>query len=208
MFKQTVIKSKEMLYYANVINKKKFFIKRQNISIDDIKKEHTKYIVFLFTSITLSIILMISLYYNYVGGFFFDRINSYSNVFGKDYTIQVNGFGGFSVSMNFDGNIVNGMEYAQKVQANISGSVDSCKLRAKAFISNVDYSENVNIYGYTNWTLENDGYLYFNQVVKGGEKVGICLYVRMPEEKFFDSVKTYIMTILVEAVNPSKDFES
>lgn len=205
---KSIIKIKQTLYYASVFNKKKFFLQKNNISVDDLKKEHAKFIAMLFTSIALSVILIISLYYNYVGGFYFDKINSFVNLLGNDFTMQAQNYGTVSTSLNFDGNVINGMEYAQKVQVNLSSALDSCKLRAKAYISFVDYAQPVSIYGYTNWVLENDGYIYLNQEAQGGENIGVCMYIKIPEEILFDSTKSYVMTVIVEIIRADQVFVS
>ena len=84
--------------------------------------------------------------------------------------------------------------------------VGDCKLRAKAYITYLTYALPVQMYGYTNWEIGENDYYYLNQTANQGDKIGVCLYVTMPEEELFDSQKQYILTIAIEAVNPEIGF--
>lgn len=204
--KGRTIKSDEMLYYASELGDKKFFLRKNKVSLDDLKKMHTKYMVFLFVSIALAVLFAISLYYNLVGGFAFERIYLATNQFGQDSTIKITNYGSSSVSYNFSGSAVNGLDYSLKVTADVTEMVGDCKLRAKAYITFLTYVLPVQMYGYTNWEIGENNYYYLNQTANQGDKIGVCLYVTMPEEELFDSQKQYILTIAIEAVNPEIGF--
>ena len=55
------------------------------------------------------------------------------------------------------------------------------------------------IFGYSNWILAEDGYIYFNQIVAPNEQIGLCKYIRIEDELIFESSKDYILNVILEA---------
>ena len=107
-----------------------------------------------------------------------------------------------SVSLIFDGAILNGESIPQVISIKNESDVD-LYLRAKVFIFSQDNKNmQIDINQTINWYYnENDGYFYFNSLLKSGEKVSLCSDVVTPEDCELNTNKKYILTVLFESLD-------
>ena len=54
------------------------------------------------------------------------------------------------------------------------------------------------------WT-ENDGKYYFDDVLLASNKVSFASYVKLLENRYYDSTKNYIVSVVVESLDSSLD---
>ena len=136
--------------------------------------------------ILLSLTCAVSIGYNFLGGFFSNRIASFETMLGEEQTINISGNGAYVVSANFAGTLVINSDIKQKItilKVCFCGK-DKCG----------------KLFGYTNWVDQTDGYIYLNQPLNANETVGLCEYVRFN----CDDIKlqgnlNYIVSFIVEA---------
>ena len=147
--------------------------------------------------IILSIVCIVSIIYNIIGGFYFTRLSEYNTVLGEDLNILIKDEGSYSTACNFSGTIVLNTDVKQKVFVETNLSENSIYLRAKMEV--VGISNGGYMFGSTNWIMEDDGYLYLNQEVNSYEKLSICHFVRLNENLNIESNKNYIIIFTVEA---------
>ncbi len=147
--------------------------------------------------ILLSLMCVVSITYNFIGGFYYSRMVSFSKVLGEDETIVINGEGVYSCSFNFGGTLVLGTDIKQNIY--IQNGDKETYLRAKLMLDNKDNMGMV--FGLVNWVSGSDGYIYFNQAVSAREKIGLCKYIKIKDDIKLESNQNYILSVVVEATS-------
>ncbi|MBE7074986.1 MAG: hypothetical protein E7376_03310 [Clostridiales bacterium] len=145
----------------------------------------------------LSIVCVISIIYNFYGGFYFSRVVEYDKILGQEQTIEVTGEGSFAVACNFSGTILLDDDIRQDINIKSLNLTQNLYLRAKVVLVGAKEQDN-KIFGVTNWEEKNDEYIYFNQTISANEKIGMCKYVRLSQNLILDTNKNYILIFIVE----------
>ena len=148
--------------------------------------------------VLISALAIVSIVYNFLGGFYYCRVISFDKVLGEEQTILIDDVGAFGCACNFSGSLVVGADVRQPINIQ-AGAIDSpLYLRARFKINGLNFS-NGYMYGYANWSQASDGYLYFNQVIEASEKVGLCSSLKINAQMDLMSSSNYIIIFVVEA---------
>lgn len=148
--------------------------------------------------ILLGIVCIISIVYNFLGGFYRSRIVKYYKILGETQTIEIGGSGVYCTACNFSGVTLLDVDIAQDVLIKTSNLSSNLNLRARAFVMG-DSEQKCEIFGYTNWVQgEGDDYIYFNQKINSNQQIGLCKYVRLNPNLRLESNIDYILIFVVE----------
>ena len=162
------------------------------------KKKLNKLNITLITLIVvLSLSLIVSIIYNFIGGFYYNRIIKYESMLGEKQEIIVTGNGAFAKSCNFSGALLIDKNFKQEVFISVKNTTLPVYLRASSNISG--FQNKVKMKGVTNWIIAEDGYYYLNQSVNNLEKIKLCEYLMYDLDIQLNGNKDYIMTFLIEA---------
>lgn len=181
----------------------KIIVKRVNFDKKmkkNIKKSKNRTIVasLIAVSVMLFIVCIVSITYNFIGGFYYSRISAYNYVLGMPQTIKIDNEGVYVAAANFSGTLVLGTSVAQQIT--IRNANNKLYLRAKVSLCEKD---NCGIlYGYTNWVQCVDGYIYLSEPIDSNQSIGLCKYVKFNDEEIkLETNLNYIATFIVEASN-------
>ena len=143
--------------------------------------------------VILSLVSMVSLVYNFLGGFYQSRVVRYDKVLGETQTIIVDGVGVYCTACNFSGiTLLDDDIKTTNLQEELN-------MRAKIYVVGFENKKN-ELFGYTNWvTLNQDDFIYFNQSVGANEQIGLCKYIRLDSSLSLESNKDYILIFVVES---------
>lgn len=148
--------------------------------------------------ILLSFVCIISIVYNFLGGFYRSRIVKYDKVLGETQTIDVTDKGVYCTACNFSGVALLDVDISQEIFIKTSNLPNELNLRAKAVVVG-ESEQKCEIFGYTNWVQgENDEYIYFNQKIDSYQQIGLCKYVRLNSNLRLESNIDYILIFIVE----------
>ena len=148
--------------------------------------------------VILSLVSIVSVVYNFLGGFYRSRIIKYNKVLGETQTILVDGIGTFCAACNFSGITLLDNDINQNIYIKTNGLEQDINLRARLFVSGFE-NKKCELFGYTNWISNDDQYIYFNQKVGANEQIGLCKYVRLNSEIILESNVDYILIFIIEA---------
>ena len=87
---------------------------------------------------------------------------------------------------------------------------NSLYLRAKVFIySSQNQTEEIDVVENSNWTKNEDGYYYYNELLSPLEKTTFSTFIIAPSQNFVTaSWKKYIVTFVFESLDSSVDVEN
>ena len=148
--------------------------------------------------ILLSALLVVSVIYNFLGGFYYCRVIEFEKVLGEEQTILVSGNGAFVSACSFSGSLVSDGNIKQPINVQVEVPENPLYLRAKFGITGIDYRIGF-MFGYVNWVEAEDGYLYFNQAVSAAGNIGLCNELKLNVQMDLKSSKNYVMYFVVEA---------
>ena len=147
--------------------------------------------------ILVSLIAIVSIIYNFLGGFYYCRVISFNKVLGEEQTIEISGEGAYVSACNFSGSLVVGANIKQLAYVQIGETAGGLYLRAKF---EVDGMKNAGtMFGFANWIQATDGYLYFNQQSEALSRVGLCNTVNLNLQLELKSSTNYVVLFIVEA---------
>ena len=171
-------------------------------------KKHKGLVISLIAGLVLvSLMCIVSIAYNFLGGFYYCRVLEYNTILGEKQTIEVSGEGAFISACNFSGSIVINTNIKQEVYVKTTAISEPLNLRAKFGIHNINMQEGL-MFGFSNWVQASDGYLYFNQAVNPNETVGLCNTVTANVQSQLKSSENYIMYFVVEASTSPYEYEA
>ena len=153
--------------------------------------------------ILVSIICALSVAYNFLGGFYYCRVISFQSALGQDQTIQVSGSGAFSCAANFSGSLV--VESGVRQNVYVQSKTLNNPLYLRASMSVNGFTSAGQMFGFTNWVMADDGYLYFNQPLKSNQKIGLCNTVELNLQSKLRSDSNYIIILTIEASEAAWD---
>ena len=171
-------------------------------------KNNKKIIISLIAVIILvSLVCVVSVVYNFLGGFYYCRVIKYDTMLGEDLMIDVNGEGAFVSACNFSGSLVTDSNVKQKIEVRVATPPRPIYLRAKMGINGMRM-EDAFMFGLTNWIQATDGYLYFNQPVETEMSIGLCNEIKLNIQMELFSSTDYIMYFVVETSSENWNFDS
>lgn len=152
---------------------------------------------YIFSIIILSIVLCVSLVYNFLGGFKFANINKNFIEVGDDTTIRLTAIGSETVALALDGSSLPNDVIKQNVNVVLPNiDLNNSILRVKIKLLN----SYVEILGFDFWELNvEDNYYYFNGEKYSNQTIGICNEIKLPNETL-KSNYTYYVNITVELI--------
>lgn len=162
------------------------------------KSKKTLIISLIAVIVLLSISTVVSVVYNFLGGFYYCRVIHYDKMLGEEQTVLVDGEGAFACACNFSGSLVVGANINQIINVEVGKVDEPLFLRAKYKVNGFEQNPGF-LFGYINWTLAEDGYLYFNQPINSYERVGLCNTIKLNLQTELKSSTNYIIIFVVEA---------
>ena len=157
--------------------------------------ENKNQINYIFSIVVLSVVLCISLIYNFIGGFKFSNINKNYIEVGDDTTITLSNIGSETISLALDGSSLPNDVVKQNtsvVLPNIDMQNTVLRVKAKLLDGYVELS------GFDFWELNlDDNYYYFNGEKYANQTIGICSEIKLPDAMLKNNY-TYYVNITVE----------
>jgi len=163
----------------------------------------------IFTTCALAILLGLSIYLG-ITGWYFKTEKSYTTdiELGKTVQFAVEKNQSNAISFNLDGSYLSGDRLPQLISVKNLDNESSVYLRAKIFIYSGDNQIlKMNLIETVNWTYQDDGYYYFNDLLTALNKVALCSYVFIDENTQLQTNTKYIVTVIVESLDESQDIE-
>ncbi len=156
---------------------------------------------FIFAIIALVILLGVTLYLGISGWFYANVTKLESDVtLGQTLNLNITETGAKVASFTFPGSFLPGQKLDQNINITNSSENDMF-VRAKAVIFDCsDQDMNLELGISEHWT-ENGDYFYFDQPLLKSNKISLASYVRLRPDKYYNSTKTYVFTIVVEAID-------
>lgn len=154
----------------------------------------------IFSVVILCILLVTSVILG-VTGYFSSASYLSSNselVVGDNVTIGVKPNETSVISMTFDGSYLPDENIPQVIQISSQDLNSDLKVRVKAQVFGTN--SNFEFITTSHFQQEEDGYYYFDEDLKGGNKITFCNYVKTPKDNNFVSNEKYILTIVVETI--------
>jgi len=157
----------------------------------------------LFAVLLLSFLLVISVALGLTGYYFgVAYINSNSDIVVGDFVnISVLPNQSNVASFTFDGAYLSNEVVPQVIQINADDLNVDVRVRVRAKVFGETKSGEVDFVTTEHFERANDGYFYYNEILKGGNKTTFCNYIVMPKEQEFLGREKYILTIVVEALD-------
>lgn len=161
----------------------------------------------IFVSCALAILLGLSIYLG-ISGWYFKTEKSYSTdiELGKTVQFGVKKNQANSISFNLDGSYLSGERLPQLISVKNLDEKSDVYLRAKIFIYTGDnQTKKMNLVETVNWTYQEDGYYYYNELLTPLNKVALCSYVFIDEETELQTDTKYIVSIVLESLDKNQD---
>ena len=194
--------------------------KDEKSKINQIKKNICKYFIqnncmklskenfgWIFTSCALAVLLALSIYLGISGWYFKTEASLTTDIeLGKTVQFGVKENESSAISFNLDGSFLSGERLPQLISIKNLEDESSLYLRAKIYIYTGDNQTlKMNLVETVNWTYQDDGYYYFNDLLTPMNKVALCSYVFIDESTKLQTNTKYIVTISVEALGENQD---
>ena len=163
----------------------------------------------LFVCIVLVILLGISIFLG-ISGWYFKVDNSLETdiVLGENVQVDIKRNMAQTASLSFPGNYLNGEKLAQNISVKNIDEEKDLFLRAKISVYSNNNSENqIDLIENVNWTRNEDGYFYFNELLQSTAKASLCSFIVIGEESNFDCDKNYIFSVIFESLDSGQDVE-
>ncbi len=167
-------------------------------------------VVWLFSVIVLAFMLVLSVVLG-VTGYYFSvaYLNSVSDlVVGNSFIVSVKANEASVASFTFDGGYLPNELIPQVIQIDASNLNEEVRIRVKSQIFGIDSDYGFDFITSEHFQKGEDGYYYFDGVLKGGNKIMFCNYVAVPKEVDFSSGEKYVFTLIVETLESSLDYKN
>ena len=165
--------------------------------------------IWIFICSILTFLLILSVYL-VLSGWYFQTENTYSTdmEIGTNIQVDISSNMANSASVNFDGTFLYNQKIPQTISIKNTGEED-IYVRSKIFIhSSNNETKKIDIEETVNWLSNEDGYFYFNNLLKSGEKVSLCSSIIVPEDSNLNTNKKYILTVMFEGLSQNQDVEA
>ena len=162
---------------------------------------------FIFAIVALVILLAISLYLGLSGWFYANVTSLESDIsLGQTVNLDITKNGAQAVSFSFPGSLLPGQKLPQNINITNSSGKDMF-VRAKAVVFNYSQGEVKMEVGVSeHWTQDGE-YYYFDEIVPSSNKIALGSHIKLLPDQEYSSTKTYILTIVVEALDSSLNKE-
>ena len=160
--------------------------------------------------IVLSVLLVTSLFLGYTGFFckFSSKTLATDIKIGDTSLISVKPNETSVLSSSFDGAILPNERIPQVVQI-VSADLDTgVFLRVKSRVFGEKIDNEISFLTDERFSLENDGYYYYNSILEGGDKTTFCVAVQLPEDFTVNENKNAVVTIVVETLDENQDINT
>lgn len=164
-------------------------------------------IPWLFAVIGLSVLLAISVYLG-LSGYYFSTAFLHSKsdvVVGNSVVIKVLPNQSNVVSFTFDGAYLPDEKISQVVQIEASDLNADVAVRVKAVVFGGEQEGGFEFVTTEHFEEADDGYYYFDDVLKGGNKMTFCNYLKVPKEANFVGNEKYVLSLVVETLESRFD---
>ena len=160
---------------------------------------------FIFAIVVLVIALGISLYLGLSGWFYSNTSSLKSDMqLGSNVNLSLKGTETQAVSFTLSGAYLSGQKLKQFI--NLTNEFDApIYVRAKALIFSYDLNDCKIELGVSDLWTENGDYYYFDEPLESQNKISVASYVKLLNDEFYDSHKSYILTIIVEGLDANLD---
>ncbi len=160
---------------------------------------------FIFAIVALIIALAVSLYLGLTGWFYSNTSSLQSDMqLGSNVDLSLKGTETQSVSFTLNGSYLPGQELKQYI--NLTNEFESpIYVRAKALIFSYDLNDPKVELGVNDLWTESGDYYYFTEALESQNKISVASYVKLLNDEFYDSHKSYVLTIIVEGLDASLD---
>ena len=157
----------------------------------------------------LSILLILSIILGFNGYFFsVNYLNSKADItVGDSFSISVNPNQANLVSFIIDGGYLPNEVIPQTIYINAEELNKDCKIRVKSKVFGASNVEEIDFITTQHFEKESDGYYYFDDVLKGGNKITFATYIVIPPKIDLKSEDKYILSIFVEALDADLESE-
>lgn len=156
-----------------------------------------------FAIIALSLLLIASIILGVTGAFFTGNATVEGTItLGDPVTIGITQGGASASSLTFSGVAMPGTIYDQVIGISQPAATSDSVVRAKLTLNNPE-SASVNVEATTaeNWSTAEDGYYYYQGVVKAGDAIDFVTAIKVPTSLTNDDAnKAYSVNIVVEAI--------
>lgn len=152
----------------------------------------------------LSVILGMSGYY-----FSVNYLNSKSDIMvGNSFSISVKPNEANLVCFTIDGGYLPNEVIPQTIHISGEDLNKDAYIRVKARVFGVPNVAELDFVTTEHFEKQDDGYYYFDDVLKGGNKVTFATYLLVPPEIDLASNEKYILSIVVESLESNVDVEN
>lgn len=153
--------------------------------------------------VALSILLGLSVIFGVTAAFFTANQAATGDItLGDPVNINITQGGASVTALTFAGTAMPGTVYDQVIGISVPTNSSDCVVRGKLTITNAGgASVNVEATTDTNWVKGDDGYYYFNGVMKANDTAGFVNKITVPKTLTNeDANKTYSIAVQVEAI--------
>lgn len=167
-------------------------------------------VAWTFAVVVLSLLLILSVILGMSGYYFsVNYLNSNSDlIVGDTFSIGVDANQSNVVSFTIDGGYLPNEVIPQVIHINGENLNKDVYLRVKAEIFGVPNFAEIDFITTQHFEKLDDGYYYYDEVLKGGNKVTFATYVVIPPEIDLSSDEKYIVSIVVETLESDVDVEN
>ncbi len=166
-------------------------------------------VAWLFAVVVLFFLLALSVVLGFTGYYFsVSYLNSASDlVVGDGFSVGVKANQSNVVSFTFDGGYLPNEIIPQTIQIVSQDLASDMKVRVKSKIFGAEDDVGVDFITTEHFEKMDDTYYYFDDILKGGNKITFCSYVVIPKHVDLSSKDKYVLTIIVETLESGLDSE-
>ncbi len=168
------------------------------------KKEN---VAWLFTVIVLSILLILSIILGVTG--YYSSVNflhSNSDLqIGDSASVAVRPNETSVISYTFDGSFLPNETLPHVIQISNTNSSSDLRVRVKAVVFGLTRVVPFEFVTTEHFEQAVDGYYYYDELLKSGNKITFSNYITIPADNEFESGEKYILTVIVETLDSKCD---
>ncbi len=164
--------------------------------------------VWIFLCVVLVILLTISIYLG-ISGWYYKTDFSYTidMKLGETKLIDLQKNSASAISFNLEGGFLEEDNLSQIINL-INSSEEKLYIRAKAFICDKNNnSKELGINENINWTYNDDGYYYFNDLISPNEKINFCSNIFFKKDSNLNTNTKYMVIVLVETLSSNQSIQ-
>ncbi len=173
-------------------------------------KKDKSFYGWLFTCVSLAILLGVSIYLGLSGWYFkSDRSLESDLKLGETVQVDIDKNQSSCVSFTFAGSYLPGEKLSQIIAVKNLNDSQGLYVRAKVNVfSKVSDNHDLSLLETINWTYHEDGYYYFDSLLSPLSKANLCSDIIIGEDSIFQSSKNYILNVTFEALDETIDVKN